>query len=650
MCGVFGSVAMPSDASAVLRALAHRGPDDSGFAATTTRAGSPVVLASTRLAIRDLSIAGHMPMRSDDGSVVLSYNGELYNDGELRKWLASRGVSFRSTSDTETVLRMYQELGLDFIGELDGMFALCLWDAREERMVVARDAFGVKPLYYKTSSDGGFACASEVKALLSIPGTNAEVDPVALQQYLTFLWVPDPRTMFRGISKLEAGHIGVFQNGSFTDREYWDLEFPPVDHAFTSDEDELVERFRELFDDSVRRQMVSDVPIGAFLSAGLDSSSIVASMARQSAQPVRTFTIRFPSDRRTATLDNTAVAERTAAHFGCIHTSIDVEPDVVDLLPRLVWHLDEPIADPAAITAYLVNRAARAQATVVMSGVGGDELLAGYRKHAAQQMAARYRKLPSGLRQSVIAPLVERLPAMHGSRFSGHVRLAKKWVQSASLASDDMFLMNSTYFDAPARQRLMDRRSWADVADADPLRRHREHFARVGGIHPLNRMLYVDTKAFMVSLNLTYNDKASMAVPTEVRVPFLDRTLAEFMATEVPPYLKLHGGFRPTTKHLLRKAMKGTLPDEVLSQPKAGFGAPVARWLNQDLAPMIDDLLSPEQVKRRGWFDPNEVASVLNRHRSGRTDMSLQIWALLTFELWNQQFVDAPSALWPSDG
>lgn len=644
MCGLFGSVGLAADAASVLRLLEHRGPDDHGFEACSTRAGASVLLASTRLAIRDLSPGGHMPMCSDDGSVTLSYNGELYNDLELRKWLTDRGVTFRSGSDTETVLRMYQELGLDFVGELEGMFAFCLWDAKEQQMVVGRDAFGVKPLYYTTTPDGGFACASEVKALLSIPGVDAEVDPVALQQYLTFLWVPDPLTMFKGISKLEAGHIGVFQDGRFSIRQYWDLEFPEAGHVFTESEDVLVERFRELFNDSVRRQMVSDVPIGAFLSAGLDSSSIVASMAQQSTDPVRTFTIRFPSDRRTATLDDPAVAERTAAHFGCIHTTIDVEPDVVDLLPKLVWHLDEPIADPAAITAYLVNRSAREHATVVMSGVGGDELLAGYRKHVAQQAAARYRKLPSAMRQGVIAPLVERLPAMLGSRFSGHVRLAKKWVQSASLEPDDMFLMNSTYFDGPARQRLMNRQVWTDVADVDPLRRHRAHQARAAGVHPLNRMLYVDTKAFMVSLNLTYNDKASMAVPTEVRVPFLDRALAEFVATEVPPHLKLNGRFRPTTKYLLRKAMTGVLPEEVLTQPKAGFGAPVARWLNQDLAPMIDDLLSPQQVARRGWFDPNEVASVLDRHRSSRSDMSLQIWSLLTIELWNQQFVDGRRA------
>lgn len=639
MCGLVGSVGLTHVAVAALRSIQHRGPDDSGQVDLWASSGQAVSLASTRLAIRDLSPFGHMPMQSDDGQITLAYNGELYNDTALRAWLSARGVRFRSGSDTETVLRMYEALGLDFIGELEGMFAFCLWDARHDRMVVGRDPFGVKPLYY-TTMHGGFACASEVKALLTIPGVSASVDPVALQQYLTFLWVPDSRTMFEGIYKLEAGHVGVFERGAFRSHRYWDLEFPEADHRYDSNEGELVERFRDLFDDSVRRQMVSDVPLGAFLSAGLDSSAIVASMAKVSSEPVRTFTIRFPSDKRTLTLDDTAVAARTAAHFGCDHTTIDVEPDVVDLLPKLVWHLDEPIADPAAITAYLVNRAAREHVTVVMSGVGGDELLAGYRKHVAQLWGNRYRRLPPALRDRIIARAVNRLPAAQGSRMSGHVRLAKKWVNSASLDPDDMFLMNSTYFERAARERLMTSDAWSNVDTLDPWQRHRQHFAAAGDADPLNRLLYVDTKAFMVSLNLTYNDKASMAVPTEVRVPFLDRALAEFMATEVPPSLKLHGRVRPTTKYLLRKAMTGVLPDEVLHQPKAGFGAPVGRWLNEDLAPMINDLLSHEQVTRRGWFNPAEVSAILERHRNGRDDMSLQIWALLTFELWQQQFVD----------
>jgi asparagine synthase (glutamine-hydrolysing) len=342
----------------------------------------PVTLVSTRLAIRDLSPAGHMPMPNDSGSVVLSYNGELYNAPELRREVEQAGFTVRSSGDTELVLRAYEAFGVDCVHHFEGMFAFAIWDARKEQLFIARDHFGVKPLYYGQRS-GVFACGSEVKALLRVPGFDVRVDPVALQQYLTFLWVPDPLTMFEGIFKLEAGHYGIFRDGHFTAHQYWDLTFPPADHVFNRSEDDLVAEFRELFFDSVKRQMVSDVPLGAFLSAGLDSSSIVAAMAHAGGQSTRTFTIGFPGRGNSIAEDDIGVARRTAAYFGCDHHEIIVEPDVVDLLPKLVWHLDEPIADPAAIMAYLVNREARPHVTVVMSGVGGDELLAGYRKHTA---------------------------------------------------------------------------------------------------------------------------------------------------------------------------------------------------------------------------------------------------------------------------
>ena len=584
-----------------------------------------------------------MPMESADGAVALAYNGELYNDPELRSRLEAAGTKLRSLSDTELVLSAYEQFGEDFVDHLDGMFALALWDHRRQQMVVARDRFGVKPLYY-TVFDGKFACASEVKALLALDGVKAAVDPVALQQYLTFLWVPDPLTMFAGIRKLEAGQIGVFKGGELSIRTYWDLDFPSAVHRYPRAEADLVDEFRSTFYDAVHRQMVSDVPIGSFLSAGLDSSSIVAAMAEHSSSPIRTFTINFPSARQSRLSDDATVAARTAKHFGCDHRQIDVEPDVVDLLPKLVWHLDEPIADPAAIVAYLVNRAAREDVTVLMSGVGGDELLAGYRKHIAQIWGDRYRMMPAWLRQRAIPSLAERVPAMPDSRLGGTVRLAKKMARSGALDPDDMFLMNSTYFTNDAVRRLVKPDVWAAMKPFDAWARHREHFAKVSDADPLNRLLYLDTKAFMVSLNLTYNDKASMAASTEVRVPFLDRRLAEFMATQVPPDMKLHGTTRPVTKYLLRQAMKDVLPGELLHQPKAGFGAPVGKWLNEDLAPMIADLLSDERVEARGWFEPTEVRRIITRHRAGRDDNSLQIWALLTFELWQQQFLDANPA------
>ncbi len=640
MCGIF-AIATAGGHGRVPQALdtlLHRGPDGSGMWANPSR---QVALGSTRLAVRDLSPLGHMPMANEDESVVITYNGEIYNHAELRLMLEAKGSQFKSTSDTEVVLRAYEKFGRDCVRHLDGMFAFAIWDAKREEFFVARDHFGVKPFYYFQQGER-FVCASEVKALLTVPWVTAAVNVTALHQYLTFLWVPDPLTMFDGILKLEAGHCATFRNGTLEIEQYWNLDFPSAQHEYPRDESGLVAEFKELFTSAVDRQMVSDVPLGSFLSAGLDSSAIVATMAQLSSEPVRTFTISFPDEfqRSSVTFDDTAVAARTAASFGCRHTDIMVEPDVVDLLPKLIWHLDEPIADPAAITAFLVNREAKSTVTVLMSGVGGDELLAGYRKHSAHFRATAYRRIPSTLRHGAIEPLAERLPAMPGSRLADPIRFFKKMIRGASLSADDMFLMNSTYFPGSNLAQLVSPEHWRHMLPLDPWDRHRKHFNSVEGVDPLNRMLYVDTKAFMTSLNLTYNDKMSMANSTEVRVPFLDRHLAEFMAQQVPPSLKLHGHRRLTSKYLLRQAMAGVLPNEVLEQPKAGFGAPLNRWLQSDLAPMIGDLLSPDRINKRGWFQPLEVQRLLERQRTGRDDLSLQIWALLTFELWQQQFID----------
>ena len=349
MCGLFVSVgADVIDIAHVLRVLHHRGPDECGSVVASAGDGSLVTLCSTRLAIVDLTSAGHMPMSNERG-MTLVYNGELYNTAELRDELRRRGHTFSSATDTEVVLRAYEEYGERCVEHLEGMFALALWDPTTDSLFIARDRFGIKPLYY--AQDGRrFACASEVKALLTVPWITPSMSLPALSSYLTFLWVPDPLTMFDGILKLEAGHSATIRGSNVSVRQYWDVTFPAAGARFPTAEDDLVERFKGLFTAAVERQMVSDVPIGAFLSAGLDSSAIVAVMAQFSPDPVKTFTIGFPqaSTKGTRTFDDVRVAERTARHFGCDHTSIEVEPDVVDLLPRLVWHMDEPVADPAA--------------------------------------------------------------------------------------------------------------------------------------------------------------------------------------------------------------------------------------------------------------------------------------------------------------
>jgi asparagine synthase (glutamine-hydrolysing) len=643
MCGISG-LANCGDQETLRRMTsvqAHRGPDDSGLWERRFPDGSYIGLGSRRLAIIDLSANGHMPMCNEDGSVWITYNGEIYNFAELRRELQSKGHRFASNTDTEVVIHLYEEEGPDCVKRLNGMFAFAVCDLRSgiPTLFLARDHFGVKPFYY-FHQGRRFAFGSEIKALLEVPGIEAELDAESLHQYLTFLWVPDPKTMFRGIYKLPAGHYALFHDGQLSISKYWDLTFPAADVPYRRSEEDLAEEIRQRFRSSVRAQTISDVPIGAFLSAGLDSSSIVAMMS-QASQPVRTYTITFPPKYRIGenTLDDPDVPARLARHLGCENHCIVVEPDVADLLPRLTWHMDEPTADPAIIAAYLVCREARKQATVLLSGVGGDELFAGYRKHVAHYWAQAYQHIPSVARR-LMEGFLAAAPSLRGTPMKGRVRLVKKMIRSASLSAADRFVMNCTYLDAQQKSDLYAPALWDELSISDASMRHRDSFMRVQDADFLNQMLYVDTKIFLASLNLTYNDKMSMASSVEVRVPFLDRELAEFVAWNVPPHLKLRGFFRPTTKYVFRKAMQGVLPREVLQQPKAGFAAPIDYWLAHDLKEMVGDLLSESRLRQRGLFRPKAVHAFIDQHRDGAQDWSMQIWQFLTLELWMQTFLD----------
>jgi len=644
MCGISGLVNC-GDRETLARMTAvqaHRGPDDSGLWDRKFPDGSYIGLGSRRLAILDLTPDGHMPMCNEDRTVWITYNGEIYNFAALRAELVSKSHRFASHTDTEVIIHLYEQEGPDCVKRLNGMFAFAICDLRTSTptVFIARDHFGVKPFYYFHEGDR-FAFASEVKALLQVPGIEAELDPQALHQYLTFLWVPDPNTMFRKILKLPAGHYAIFRRGELKITQYWDLTFPAASQTYSRTESELEEGICERFRRSVEGQMISDVPIGAFLSAGLDSSSIVAMMRRATKQPVRTYTITFPKKYRVGetTLDDPEVATRLARQLDCENQRIVVEPDVTDLLQRLVWHMDEPTADPAIITAYLVCREARKQATVLLSGVGGDELFAGYRKHMAHYWAQAYGRVPAVVRRLAEAGL-SILPSLRGTSLKGSVRLAKKMARSASLVSIDRFITNCTYFDDAQKASLYSSAFAAEACTADPSATHRAAFEHVRDADFLHQMLYLDTKIFMPTLNLTYNDKMSMASSVEVRVPFLDRELAEFVAWNVPPSLKLKGRLRPTTKYIFRRAMRGILPREVLQQPKAAFAAPVDYWLANDLQEMVDDLLSPQQLNQRGLFQPEQVHRFVTEHRTGRHDWAMQIWQFLTLELWMQTFLD----------
>jgi asparagine synthase (glutamine-hydrolysing) len=652
MCGISGVVNC-GDRETLARMTqiqAHRGPDDSGLWDRQFPDGSYIGLGSRRLAILDVSSVGHMPMCNEDRTLWITYNGEIYNFAELRQELESKGHRFASHTDTEVIIHLYEQEGPDCVKRLNGMFAFAICDLRSAGPVlfVARDHFGVKPFYY-FHEGGRFAFASEVKALLQVSGIEAELDRESLDQYLTFLWVPDPKTMFRRILKLPAGHYAIFRDGEFKLTQYWDLTFPAADQTYARSEADLAEEVRERFRRSVEGQMVSDVPIGAFLSAGLDSSGVVAMMTRATNRPVRTYTITFPQKYRVGetTLDDPEVATRLARRMGCENERIVVEPDVVGLLPRLVWHMDEPTADPAIIAAYLVCREARKQATVLLSGVGGDELFGGYRKHVAHYWAQAYGRMPSVVRRLAEGG-VAALPSLRGTAVKGRLRLAKKMARSASFNAIERFIANCTYLDRGQKSGLYSP-EFEGASVSDTACQHRAAFDRVRDADFLHQMLYLDTKIFMTSLNLTYNDKMSMASSVEVRVPFLDRELAEFVAWSIPPNLKVKGFLRPTTKYIFRRAMRDILPREVLQQPKAGFAAPVDYWLAHDLKEMVDDLLSSEQVRARGLFQPAVVRRFVDEHRSGRHDWSMQLWQFLTLELWMQTFIDGGSRRFESE-
>lgn len=642
MCGIAGIFNWGD--RAVLERMtdiqAHRGPNDRGIWEARLSQGW-VGLGSRRLSILDLSPAGHMPMTTPEEDIWITYNGQIYNHLQLRSELESKGYRFRSRTDTEVLLYLYREEGPEFVKRLNGMFAIAIVDLRKSPMLfLARDHFGIKPLYY-TSSKTGFAFASEAKALLELPGLHREINAEALHQYMTFLWVPEPLTLLNGIFKLLAGHYAIYEGDGLKVRKYWDLTFPPADYQFPLSEKDLVHEIRDRFCYAVESQLMSDVPVGAFLSAGLDSGGIVAAMARSGKKPLRTYTITFASQHLIgeSSLDDPSVASRLAQRLGSNHTEIQVDPDAVSLLPKLIWHMDDPVADPAIILAYLVCREARKSSTVLLSGIGGDEIFGGYRKYLAARMARFYKFLPSLLRKGLLDPALRALPSMRQTPLKDYARLARKWGRSASLGFPGQFLMDSTYLDAHEKMQLYSAELRQATAGMNPLMRHQQILDQASHADCLNQMLYADSKLFMNSLNLNYNDKMSMAASVEVRVPFLDKELVDWTSWNVPSYLKVNG---VTTKYIFRRAMDGLLPAEVLSQPKASFRAPIDFYLTHDLREMVDDLLSEQAVRRRGYFSPSFVRHMVSEHRSGHSDWAMPVWQLLTLELWFQCFLDHP--------
>ncbi|PYS90707.1 MAG: asparagine synthase (glutamine-hydrolyzing) [Acidobacteria bacterium] len=647
MCGIAGLISREPDAriTAMLRSIEHRGRDDEGVwtSAAIDDDGRRVCLGHRRLAIIDTSAAGHQPMSYADGRFQVSFNGEIYNYRELRRELEARGQSFRTDTDTEVLLATYAEWGTDFLAHLNGIFAFALWDEQARTLLLARDRLGVKPLYYAatngTSNDTApsFVFASEIKALLASGLIKRELNIEALNQYLTFLWTPDPHTVFQGIKKLPPAHILIWRDGEVQVREWWDVSFDEIE----TDKDETYwrERTLETLDRVVALEMVADVPLGSFLSGGVDSSTIVALMNKHSAgRQVSTYTVGIaPEDLHYDIIpDDARWARQVGKLLNTDYHEFMLRPDVCELLPKLIYHLDEPVADPAIITSYLVSRAARETLTVLLSGVGGDEVFAGYPRQLAMRLASALDPVPQLLRRPAMRAVAQALPGGRPGRFTAPLRNAKKFATSAALPFEDRYLGFGTYFTDEMKQRLYTDDLRAATRDLDAYAEHRRHFARVRHAAPLNRLLYVDLKTFLPCLNLAYTDKTSMAATIEVRVPLLNHELVE-LAARMPPRFKLRGLKR---KYILKRAAEQLLPREVVWRKKAGFGAPVRSWLRGALRPLVDELLSEENVRRRGLFRSEEVRRIINANLSGREDYNLQVFQLLTLELWQRTFMD----------
>ena len=642
MCGIAGLIDRNPEAriGAMLQAIEHRGRDDEGVwtSQPINDGGQRVCFGHRRLSIIDTSSAGHQPMLSHDGRFVVMLNGEIYNYRELRTELSTTGHQFRTHTDTEVLLTAWAEWGEKSLDRLNGMFAFALWDDKEHTMYLVRDRVGIKPLYYASGHDARapLAFASEIKSILATGIVKPELDLSALHQFLTFLWAPDPNTLFKGINTVPPGHFVKVRSGEVTLHEWWDISFDEIEEG-RSDE-WWQQKVLETLDRVVKLEMVADVPLGSFLSGGVDSSSIVAMMKQHSnGRPVGTYAIGIEAEdlRYDIIPDDVQWARRVNQQLATDYHEIMLKPQVAALLPKLVYHMDEPPID-MAIPSYLVSRAARESMRVMLSGMGGDEVFAGYPRQMAMKIAGAFDPVPELLRRPLMKTVAAVLPGGIPGPLTAPLRNAKKFARSAALEFQERYLGFETYFTDEAKLRLYTDDLREATRGLDAYAAHRRYFERASNAAPLNQLLYVDLKTFLPCLNLMTTDKTAMAANLEVRVPFLNVEMLN-LAARMPPDLKLRGLKR---KYILKRAAEKLLPREVVWRKKAGFGAPIRSWLRGALQPMVNDLLSEETVRRRGLFRPEEVRRIIDLNLSGREDYNLQVFQLLNLELWHRAFID----------
>jgi asparagine synthase (glutamine-hydrolysing) len=627
MCGICGMVAFdgetvdPALLESMNDTLVHRGPDSGGLTID-----GHVGLAARRLAIIDLA-GGNQPITNEDGRITVVQNGEIYNYRELRAELERAGHRFSTHSDTEVLVHLYEEHGARFVERLRGMFALAVWDSRERRLLIARDRFGIKPLYYRLRDDS-LSFASELKALLCLRNFSREVDLEALEAYLAFSFVPAPLTIFGDARKLPPGSLLVWEGRGSDVRveRYAEPRPAPAGHTRGEDEEVLAEELRAALRDSVRAHLIADVPVGVLLSGGLDSATIAALAALESSAPVSTFTIGFQERQ----FDEREPARLVAERYGTDHHELVLRPDAAQLLPELADAFDEPFADSSAIPTYLVSRLARGQVKVALSGEGGDELFGGYNYYLGHLLAPRLKPFAAALR-----PLVERLPTS-SAKASTFDWKAKRFVRAAGLPTLERHCEWKSVFSPEERNALLrpERRG-----RLEPIELLRSRYAGSEGTDLLGRVIDLDLGVFLVDDMLVKTDRASMAHSLEVRVPILDPAVTG-LALSLPTSMKVR---RLTKKRLLRRAVAPLLPEAILSGQKRGFSMPLAAWLRGELAPFARDVLSPANVERQGFFRAEAVQRLLDDHAARRGDQSRKIWALLAFSLWYDRYVERPS-------
>ncbi|MCI0521665.1 MAG: asparagine synthase (glutamine-hydrolyzing) [Chloroflexi bacterium] len=622
MCGICGWVSvnegLREGAGEILRAmslrLAHRGPDSDGFYLDERAA-----LGFRRLSIIDLS-TGDQPIGNEDGSAQIIFNGEAYNYQALRPELERKGHVFRTQSDTETILHAYEEYGEGCVERLRGMFALAIWDAKRRRLFLARDRMGKKPLYYYWNGRE-LLFASELKALLAHPTTPREMDAQAVDEYLMWHYINAPRSILKGVKKLPPGHWLSLdsESGELCIARYWQLEYTP---KLLISEAEAAERLHAELTEAVRLRLISDVPLGALLSGGVDSSIVVGLMASLSSTPVKTFTIGFEE----SAYDEAPYARQVAQRFATDHHELVVRPQAAEIMPDLVWYLDEPMADPSALPTYYVAQMARRYVTVALNGDGGDEAFGGYTRYANVLAYRRYAALPGWLRKGVLEAALARLPA-GGSE--GHpIERIRRGVRYSRLSLEEQYTINTCLFHGGVHRQLFSSEFKQSLNGATPA------YAEGGGLGALDWMLQTDNNYYLPGDLLVKMDRMSMAHSLEARSPFLDHEVVG-LAARMPDNYKLRGG---VTKRVLKLAFKDLIPMAWMQRRKQGFGAPLAAWLRGELRPLGEELLPG--AARRGIFDARQTETLWQRHQSGQQDLSHQLWALMVLELWQRRFLD----------